>query len=296
MAIGGYFDAAMYVIVMAVSFVFLNKFCQQIDPVIALFAMSFIAIVSFNLMNHKQLRSTYRACLENKLLYLVMSGGLALDWVCMLYASYFADPFIAMSGLFIFLAIIGFSRLYIKNKSRVNLFSIILLIISALVLYFAYQIDNKLQHLGLGILLGMIAGIGFYLYIASSGELAKRSNLSTMQVLATRFWLLFIGMAFFVPSHNLWQIIANNILALILIAYASLIIPIYFSQQAIKKLGSNTTAIFISFVPPVTYIFYVLYNHNLLWGNVIVCIIITVALVLPYALRIFKNKRGYKHD
>jgi drug/metabolite transporter (DMT)-like permease len=284
MRLNGYFDASMYVIVQSLSFVFLNKLCKNVDPVIALFAMSFIALITFNFMSLRQIKATYAACLNNKLLYLAMSVGLAADWVCMLYSSMLADPFVSMSGLFIFLAIVGFFRLFLKNKSRTNLFSVILLIISALVLYFGYRIDSS-QSLGLGVILGSIAGIGFYVYIASSGELARRSQLSTVQVLATRFWLLFIGTAFFVPYQNLLPIILNNILPLILISFGSLIIPIYFNQQAIQKLGSTITAVCISFVPPVTYLFYVIYNQNINMINVIICLIITIALVLPYLAR-----------
>ncbi|HLX54203.1 MAG TPA: hypothetical protein VKR58_09685 [Aquella sp.] len=289
MQLNGYFDAAMYVIIQSLSFVFLNKFCQHVDPVIALFVMSFIAIITFNCMSIKQIKLTYIACLNNKLLYLAMSGALAMDWVCMLYSSHIADPFVSMAALFIFLAIIGFTRLFLKHKSLSNLISILLLIVSAILLYIVYRVDSS-QHLGLGIILGGVAGVAFYVYIWSSGELVKRSGLSTIQVLATRFWVLFIGSAFFVHYHNLLQTVLHNILSLILISYASLIIPIYFNQQAIKKLGSTITAICISFVPPITYLFYVFYNHNMIWGNVIVCIIITIALVLPYMVRLTRSK------
>src|SRR6185437_4057001 len=231
MRFNGYFDAAIYVIIQAVSFVFLNKFCQQVDPIIALFAMSFIATITFNVMSIKQIRPAYMACLNYKLLFLVMSGALALDWIGMLYSSHIADPFVTMAALFIFLAIIGFSQLFLKNKSLSNFISIMLLTISALLLYFFYQVSQS-QHLGLGIILGGMAGMAFYVYIWSSGELVKRNGLSTIQVLATRFWVLFIGSAFFVPYHNLFPIILDNILPLVLISYASLVIPVYFSQQA----------------------------------------------------------------
>jgi hypothetical protein len=288
MRVGGYIDAAIYVIMTAISFVYLNKFCQQVDPVIALFAMSFIAIISFNLMSIKHIKATYMACWNNKLLFIIMSGALALDWTCMLFASYIADPFVSMAGLFIFLAIIGFGKLFLENRAISNLLSVMLLIISAVILYSEYQVNSS-GHLGLGILLGGVAGTVFYVYIASSSELVIRNNLSTMQVLATRFWVLFIGVTFFVPYQNLFPIIINNIIPLIIISYGSLIIPIYFNQQAIKKLGGALTSVFISFVPPVTYLFYVLYNHNMVWSNVFVCIVISIALVLPY---LFKLKRS----
>ncbi|MCE3268218.1 MAG: hypothetical protein K0R49_470 [Burkholderiales bacterium] len=282
--LSGYFDAAIYVTLTAISFVFLNRLMGQINPVVALFAMSFFAIVNFNLMSLKQLKATYIACFNNKLLYLIMSGSLALDWICMLYSSYITDPFVSMSALFIFLAVIGVIQVFAKNKSIASFVSIIMLIMSVFILYFGYMV-NASEKLGLGIILGGVAGSAFYIYIVSSKELVKRSNLSTLQVLATRFWILFIGAAYFLPYHNLLAIIANNIVSLVIISYASLIVPIYFNQQAIKKLGSTVTALCISYVPPVTYLFYVIYNHNLIWSNVVVCIIITSALILAQGKR-----------
>lgn len=288
MPVSGFIDAAMYVVLTAVSFVFLNKFCQNIDPVIALFVMSAVAIITFNALSFRHIKSTYLACSKHKLLFFTMSGTLAFDWVCMLYASHLADPFVAMAGLFIALAIIGFGKLFIKNRSLSNLVSIALLVISTILLFFSYQVQPS-QHLGLGIILGVAAGVAFYVYIASSGSLAHKGGLTTMQVLATRFWVLCLGSAFFVPYGRALPIIAENILPLLLISYASLIVPIYFNQRAILKLGSAITAVVISFTPPATYFFYVIYNHNLTVNNTIICLIISFALVFPYIIKLIKN-------
>ena len=284
----GYIDAAIYVILTAISFVFLGKLCAHVDPVIALFIMSAIGLLCFNLLSIRNLRQAYTACLKHRLTYLAMAAALGVDWVSMLYASYLADPFIAMAALFIALALVGFGKLFMHNRSVLYLISILLLCISLLALFFSYQVKAH-QHPGLGILLGFTAGVAFYVYIANSHTLTQKGGLTSMQLLATRFWVLFIGAAICVPYQNLLPVLRQDFLALVLISLGSLVIPIYYNQQAIKKLGAALTSVFISFVPPVTYIFYALNSHTFFLSNAIVCGIITLALVLPNLIRLTRR-------
>ena len=153
---------------------------------------------------------------------------------------------------------------------------------------FAYQVKAGHNVAG-GIILGSVAGLAFYVYIANSSKLASLAHLNSLQVLATRFWLLFIGASIFVPKHDLYGILKHNLLALVVISLGSLIIPIYYNQQAIKKLGSELTSVFISLVPPVTYGFYAIYNRQVIMINVIVCVLITLALLVPNLVKVIRR-------
>jgi hypothetical protein len=284
----GYLDAGIYVLLTSVAFVFLDHLIAGLNPVIALFAMSAIALLVFNGLNIRNLSATYLACWHNKTLYLIMSVALALDWVCMVFASHIADPFIAMAALFSALALFGFGKMFLVTHNKAVLFSLFLLLLGLGALLFAYQVKAGHSVTG-GIILGSVAGLAFYVYIASSSKLASLASLSSLQVLATRFWLLFVGASIFVPKHDLFDIIKHNLLALIVISFGSLIIPIYYNQQAIKKLGSELTSVFISLVPPVTYGFYAIYNRQIIMVNVVVCILITLALIVPNLVKIIRR-------
>ena len=276
----GYIDALIYVLLSSVAFVFLNNLIADVNPLIALLVMSSVALVVFNLLSFKRVKLTYTVCWQHKSIYIWMSIGLALDWVCMVYASYVADPFIAMAALFISLAIIGFIRLNFIQKSRKQLISLILLVISLILLELFYVVPVE-HSTSLGILLGVLAGGAFYLYILNSAKLASLGNLNSLQVLATRFWFLWGIALIMVPKLNLWVNMLTHLGALILISFASLIVPIYFNQRAIQKLGAELTSVFIGLVPPVTFVCYVIYSHEFHWLNGMVCLIITVALLLP---------------
>lgn len=286
----GYIDASLYVLLSAVGFVLVDQLCQNIEPVTALFAMSGIAIICFNLLCIKDIRKTYAACLNNKSTFLFMSLALGVDWACIIYATYLSDPFISMAALFVTLAFLGFAKTFLTTKKISNLISMMMLLASLMILYFTYQLDAS-HHLFLGLLLGGMAGFSFFIYMILSDVLAKRGQLSTMQLLATRFWVLFIGSFFFLPtSDHVYQVLKDNSAMLVFLSFCLLIIPIFFNQQAIKKLGPISASIIISFVPSTTYFFDAWYNVNYIRSNLIVCIIISIALILPKLLLV-KNRR-----
>ena len=276
----GYVDIGIYILMGAVSFVFLGSVCENVEPIIALFIMSGVAILVFNLLTIRQLKHTYTICWQNKLAFIIMSGSLGIDWVCQIYAMHISDPFVASAATFIALAILGFIKLFMMQRRVRSLFSIALLVASLFILYFTYQL-NVSKSLGGGIILGILTGITFFIYIVSSNKLIQLGNLSSLQLVSTRFIMLFVGVGFFVPMKSLFAISTHDLIALVLISFASLIIPIYFNQQAIKKLGVALSSIFASLMPPVTYLFYAIYNQSFISSNVIVCGIITASLILP---------------
>ena len=276
----GYIDIGIYILMGSISFVFLGKICENVSPIIALFIMSGVAILIFNILAIKNIKATYKTCWQNKLMFIIMSGSLGIDWICQIYAMHISDPFVASAATFTALAILGFIKLYLMHRRVSSLYSIGLLLISLLILYFSYQINNS-QNLGIGIILGICTGVTFFIYIVSSNHIIQLGNLTSLQLLSTRFILLFIGVAFFIPTKDLFKISAHDLIALIIISFASLIIPIYFNQQSIKKLGVALSSIFASLMPPVTYLFYAIYNQSFILSNAIVCGIITTSLILP---------------
>lgn len=276
----GYFDAAIYVLLSSLAFVFLDHLILGLNPLVALLAMSSIALLVFNLLSINKITQTYQVCWQHKSTYFWMSVGLAGDWICMVYASHESDPFIAMAALFISLALIGFLRLSLFEKNLTKLSSSTLLVLSLILLGVFYKVPEK-HSVCQGIFLGAIAGGAFYSYIANSAKLSMLGGLNSLQVLSTRFWLLWLIAFILVPKVNLWSNIYNNLNLLVPISFASLIIPIYFNQRAIQKLGAELTAVFIGLVPPVTFVCYVIYTHEFHWLNALVGLIITFALMLP---------------
>lgn len=286
----GYIDALIYVVLTAVSFVFLNQLISEIDPWVALVIMSGYALVLFNALNFRGLVNSYQAIIREKLIWIAMVLMLAIDWISMVFASFYSDPFVAMAALFIATAVIGFLRLYLVQRKIIYLLSTgLLLLVIGLMLVGYNTLAGK--SVIIGISLGLAAGVAFYGYIASSAELAARQKLSSLAVLATRFWGVFLIAVVVVKWELVLALNVRQYLELLLVSLGALIIPIYFNQQAIAKLGAELTAVFISLVPPLTYLIYIIYlgHFNLLNG--IICASITAALLLPKLLLLINNRR-----
>ncbi|MFN8771053.1 MAG: EamA family transporter [Neisseriaceae bacterium] len=280
----GYIDAALYVIIASVTFVLLTKISSTIDPVVSLFFLSATALVCFNFLGFKSFTKTYKAMFANLPVSITMSMALGLDWVFMLFASINSDPFIAMGTIFITLAILGFINLFKTTHKVSYLFSICILFFCMVLLAVFYNIVNY-SHKYLGISFGILAGISFYFYIVYSNKLSKKANMNPIQILSLRFWALFIGSIFFLPDSTMF-IIRCKFIELVTISIFSLVIPIFFNQRALQKLGPDRASVFFCLVPPTTYIFYSIFNNTFIFINILICIMITTALVIPKLLEI----------
>ena len=276
----GYIDAILYVMLASIAFVFLDDLCRDVDPLTALFVMSGVAIFCFNILSFKHLKIVYGAIFQNPFLFLMMSTALGLDWLSMIYATYLSDPFITMTSLFISSAFLGFFNLYRKTGSTSYCWSMLTLMLSVLILIFKYEIQ-KPGNIFYGVLLGILAGLAFYVYMLTSELLTNRAKLTSIQVLATRFWVLFIGSSLFIHLNTLNAVLKDNALSLVAVSIGSLVIPIFFNQQAIRKLGTATVSVLISLVPMTTYLIYAFWIGNLIFTNLLIGLVITSALVLP---------------
>lgn len=276
-----YIDVLIYVLLTAISFVFLGKITDHVNPVVTLSIMSACGIVVFNLFNYKKIIPTYLATMRYPWLTFIMCTSLAIDWWCMILGIYLSDPVVVMSSLFIAVAVLGFIFAGNKIHFYIRLSSIFLLLIADMCLIFLYQLPNN-KSAFLGVICGSITGVAYYIYIYSSEQLSLKCNMTSLQLLATRFWALFLSAVVVVfIKYSYQSLLLIDIVKIILISFGTLIIPIYFAQQSIVKIGGNLTAIFSCLVPPMVYVFYVVVYQQILLVNTIVCILITFALFLP---------------
>jgi hypothetical protein len=65
-----YYDAIIYVILASIIFIFLIICVTMVEPVIALFIMSGIAVFCFNILSLKSLNKVYCSIFQNPLLFL----------------------------------------------------------------------------------------------------------------------------------------------------------------------------------------------------------------------------------
>lgn len=281
----GYIDAFIYVILTAFGFVFIDSLHAEVSPLVALFVMLLVAVSWFNIINLPSLFKIYKTCLDNLLLFILMSGLLMIDWFCSMYGVHYADPFIYLSSLFIAVALVGYLQLFFsKRKNKFMPVLSIFILVAALFLMIILYRGRSTLLLGIG--LAMICGFSFYGYAITSVKLLQAGSLSSSEVLATRFWLVLIVVAIIMPKHNLLYTIQQNILKLGITSLITMIIPIFYYQQALKKIGAVRTSIAISCTPIVAYAVFAIYNKVFIINNFIISVVIVVAMLVEH-LKIF---------
>lgn len=284
-----YLDALIYVTLTSIAFVFIDKIGQRINSMLLLFMMALITMLWFHVINFGKIKQIYVACFTNVWLFLSLMIFIAINWICSIYAPSAADPFIYLAANFISQAIFGYVHVFIKTKSKTSLLSMIALVICLIILYNNYEILDG-RSIDVGMLLGGISGLMGYVYAIFSGKMHQRTDLSSTQILAVRFWFLVIGLGIFIGyNYQLIHLSLTNFFITIGMAFITLIIPIYFLQQTIKKNGAQVMAKMAARVPLVVFVLYSLSQLKFNWGNFVVCIAITIALRIPDLVKLFKK-------
>lgn len=280
----GYTYALLYSLFTAISFTFIDKLDDLINPYYSLFVMSILATLFFNIINYKNLRTMYQHCYRNKMLYLAMSISIGLNWMCSIFAPNLSDPFIYLSLLFISLA--GCGLIFIKKDSFIssffNYFSVLIFIILIYIIYRYYHIGAHRSSI-LGVAFGVASGITGYLYALYSNKLTKinNANLFPTQILAIRMWpLILVLFITLIHNHVSFYLDTKNILIEVIMSIFTLIIPMYFSQFAIKSLGANKFSIFVALTPAFTFVIYSISMMSINKNNMFLAVAITFVLVL----------------
>lgn len=279
----------MYVVLSAISFVFIDKVGSKIDPMLLLFMMVCISMLWFHAINIAKLKHIYSACLNDAWRFLWVMIFIGVNWLCSIYAPSNADPFIYLAANFVSQAMAGYIDNFIKTKTKVALISFALLAVSLVILYYNYHILAG-RSVAIGIWLGVLGGFVGYFYSMLSARFQLKAQLSSTQVLAVRFWLLLIGLGLYLEyRHQVIRCSVTEFVTLVGMAFLCLIIPIYFLQQALKKNGAQFIAKYAARTPLVIFILYSLSQREFNLGNFMVCLIIMISLRSPELIKLMKK-------
>jgi drug/metabolite transporter (DMT)-like permease len=131
----------------------------------------------------------------------------------------------------------------------------------------------------MAIFFAIISGVSGYCYSVESAEFSKINNLTTSQILATRFWLLLIFSTaiVYIKGDNLVN--SKILFYSCLVGLSTFIIPIYLFQHGVLKLGASRNAIIRGFTPVTTFIIQYIIHIRYSLIEFIVSIIFSIALV-----------------
>jgi threonine/homoserine efflux transporter RhtA len=252
-----------------------------------------IATLYFNIVNIGKLKVLYKACWQEKKMWLAVMLTILVMWCCTMIGPGLIGASLYNFLYFSFLGAIGFLSLSIiawyKNRSKFYFgLGLILLIIIAIIDQIV-NADNKISILGIG--LGLLGGLVTFIYFKQSQALVNRIQLKATQILAVRFYLTIIGLFVIIPKENFKFLLAmNTTLILLALAAISLIAPLYCQQKALEKISSEQNAIILSLIPVVTAFIQLIVFHNVNYKFILIYFIYFTIILVSYFFSKFKTR------
>lgn len=198
---------------------------------------------------------------------------------------------------FSWLGMLGFISLSLKNwrEYKIKFYfgvSLFFLIIASIFLELRLSFTNQTLY---GIFLALAGGTSSFIYFKNSQTLAKKAHLTATQILAVRFYLSVIILFIIVPKDHIASYLSfNNIASLTLLAFLSLVIPLYFSQKALEKISTEQHAIINSLCPIITGILQQITFNDLKKEQMIIYTLYFISIICFYLIAKYTKTIQYK--
>jgi hypothetical protein len=287
----------LYVFAFSVALVLIQKLDISIPPLFSLLVTATIASLYFNLINKNHIKEIYSDCFRNKKQWIVVMFIVLVMWATTMIGPGKIGASLFNFIYFAWLGMLGFILQSFKNwqENRIKFyfgFCVFLLII--LNIFFELHVSYSYDSL-YGIVTALLGGTASFVYFKQSQILAKNTRLSATQILAVRFYLAIIILAIIVPKHQIHDYLTlSSSASLILLAFLSLIIPLYFSQKALEKITSEQHAIINSICPIVTGILQQIMFNDIKAEQVIIYLLYTFAIASFYFVNKYHQRLEFK--
>ncbi|MBV9576399.1 MAG: EamA family transporter [Gammaproteobacteria bacterium] len=245
----------LYVFIFSIALILIQKLDITIPPLFSLLVTTIIASIYFNMINRKSLKKIYTDCFQNKkewfsvMLIVLIMWSMTMIGPGKIGASLFNFIYFAWLGT------LGFLSLNFQDPKKYNKqFYFAVCLGTLIIVNILIELKHSFSFAVLtGIALALAGGTSSFIYFKKSQILARSAHLSATQVLAVRFYLSIIFLLFFLPTYQVDAYLTlSNSFNLILLAFFSLIIPLYFSQKALEKITPEQHAIINSLCPLIT--------------------------------------------
>lgn len=282
----------IYIILTAISMVFINHAATFLPPALTLFLGTIIAIITFHLINIRQIKNIYQQAWKTKWLWLRMMCAVTAMWVSTIYGPAYATPAVYILIYFAANCILGTVFSYSDDK---NIYWLVsgagVLICTALITLHYMNAFIMTEHTMLGMLMGLVGGLATYIYSKQSYAFSKENKFSATQILMVRFWLVEIFCLFLLPASPQSYLTSHTLLIIFGIALASLILPIFFVLKGILAIGAEKSSMLCGLIPAVTYILQTIILHHPYNIFILLLYLLTgIFIALPYIVKLKTSK------
>lgn len=245
----GYSQSVIFICVIALSTILVNHLGQSLSIGLLLCGVSMTAIIFFNTIRIKYIKRNHKAIIKSPFIWLMMSSLVLTTWFFSYYSAIHASATFLITLFFLWQAISATAA----KKQWLTFF--ILLIISIAIYFLTKAIPL------LSFIYAILAGISSYLYLRTSTSYAQSHQLTSVDILAIRFYLLFIFSLFMLvysteSLHSANQTYTFSIIffTLVILGFLNFIIPNYFSQSSVQNIGAEKFSFITSLTPVLTYV------------------------------------------
>lgn len=260
----------LFVLASAIATVSIDDLVAGIPAKLVLFIVTSIAIIYFHLINAKNILKIYHSAMKNPFLLIAVNVLLAATWLATYLGIYYLGASVYNIFYFSISAALAASitTLEVKKSHSITL-------LMCLILVLAWYLMNLPST---GVIFSVIGGVSGFLYRHYSYKLSSNNNLSSSQILAIRFWLLWLVLFYLAPLDQTSKYMSLYYVFLILIvAFISFILQNWLNQQGIIKAGVKRSTTILAFTPLATiacqYVFLRQYSLNWILLS-IVCLLI----------------------
>ena len=287
---------SFYVIISAISPIFVNHTTRSIEPIVTLFYSSIFTIIFFSILNLGELTENIVLIKKNKRSILWLNVLNTIIWFVIFFSlqvlspAVFACLFLGAIPINLFLLELRKSKA--SNKSNITIAMLLLTMFILMLLLVSQDMSeaNSFQILKYGAIVTIIGGIVAAFIMKISKELANE-NLSASLVVSLRFYgLLLISLMFVLSNPS--QFLVNPIVLAEFFALAliSMALPLFLLQKALKTLSPLYASIIITTIPILTYFLQLItgyYSFSIVKLGIIILFSLSL-IVLTY----LKKKEG----
>jgi hypothetical protein len=241
--------ALLYVICTAISVIFIRLIGTRMPDMLLIFMSTSFAILFFNVHRWKSVTDIYARIIKLRTAFIVINTLMLIQWFGSFLIPVYFSPAAFIISLFSILSLLSSYMLYRAQKKKSQLIKLLLLSLSLISFYIMYGFSYPGMLYLIFLFSTLSVGIVGYTYLRVSAKL-NQQNFTAIEILSFRFWLLWlVSLAYVLYDHQFAQLDFIMIPQTLLIATVTLIIPIYFSQKSIEKIGPDKSGLIFGFTP-----------------------------------------------
>lgn len=269
----GYIQAALYILVISISTVWVSHLGNSISVSLLLLGVSLVAMIFFNAMRLKYFMRNHATIVKTPILWLAMSVSMLLVWWLSYYSAIHSSASFALALLFLWQAL---SAAIFEKRW----FSVAVSILIWIGIYFLAPKATPITFVT-STLSGMLA----YVYYRTSYSYAHKHSMIAVDILAVRFYPIFLFSLFYVmidTSQHITLYQGGDFLyvALLLLAlgFLNMILPNFCSQSSVQNIGAEKFSFISTWIPVLTFLLQGMFLGTWSMSLLIACFLTSLVL------------------